>query len=224
MLEIGGGNGYASINLVLASRDVQLACVDVSFGATAASLRMCRAHGIAGLGAQADAMTLPFRGGAFDVVIGKSLAHHIPALELLLREAWRVTKPGGWVLFFSDPTPKGAARLRRFKRAYSRLIHGSGAGDRDSELSSTERYARSSADVRHLLRALDLQGTVVETGIAYQYVSFLWYPVLLKLRLPAVSRAVCAMLNPLRWLDDRWLRHWWPTLACEQWIVLRRTA
>lgn len=51
--------------------------------------------------AQADAKQLPFREAMFDVVMSNSIIHHIPQPLAVLREAVRVTRPGG-VLFFRD--------------------------------------------------------------------------------------------------------------------------
>jgi ubiquinone/menaquinone biosynthesis C-methylase UbiE len=48
-----------------------------------------------------DAKRLPYRDDTFAVVISNSIVHHIPEPITVLREAVRVTKPGG-LLFFRD--------------------------------------------------------------------------------------------------------------------------
>ena len=48
-----------------------------------------------------DAKKLPFNAAMFDIVISNSIIHHIPEPSHVLREAVRVTKPGG-LLFFRD--------------------------------------------------------------------------------------------------------------------------
>jgi SAM-dependent methyltransferase len=64
--------------------------------------------------AHADAKQLPFREGMFDVVMSNSILHHIPQPLEVLREAIRVTRPGGW-LFFRDllrpPNPEALQQL-----------------------------------------------------------------------------------------------------------------
>jgi SAM-dependent methyltransferase len=49
----------------------------------------------------ADSKELPFESGQFPIVMSNSLVHHIPHPIDALREAIRVTAPGGW-LFFRD--------------------------------------------------------------------------------------------------------------------------
>lgn len=51
--------------------------------------------------AHIDAKKLPFGDAMFDVVMSNSIIHHIPEPIHVLREAVRVTKPGG-LLFFRD--------------------------------------------------------------------------------------------------------------------------
>jgi len=46
----------------------------------------------------ADVKNLPFEDACFDVVFSNTILHHIPQPASMLREAWRVLKPGGVVL------------------------------------------------------------------------------------------------------------------------------
>jgi len=224
MLELGGGGGYASVNLALSAPGTQLTFVDLSLAAVKLSLCMSRREGVRSVGIQADATALPFSGSAFDVVLGKSFVHHIPELSSLLKEAWRVTQPGGWVLFFTEPTEGGSSRFRKFKRAYEHLIHRDRSLTSVKELAETPRYARTSHEIRALLEQLGIEGDVVETGIAAHYLGFLWYPLLLKVKSPLFSRLVNLAIRPFAWLDDVLLRRWFPAWNCEQWMILRRPA
>ena len=222
VLELGGGSGYASVNLACGGDGVQLTLLDLSFSAVSLSLRMSARQGIQGFGVQANAMQLPFPDATFDAVIGRSFVHHIPDLPGLLRDSCRVVKPGGGVLFFSEPAQPGSERLRVFKRAYGRLIHRGRSVDGEKALVGTARYVRSSEEIERVFKQLGLDGQVVESGITAKYALALWYPVLLKLKLPALSALVNRAVKPCVWLDDRWLRHWLVRWNCEQWLVLRR--
>lgn len=46
----------------------------------------------------ADAMELPFDDGSFDVVVAMWMLYHVPDLEVALREARRVLRPGGRIV------------------------------------------------------------------------------------------------------------------------------
>ena len=46
----------------------------------------------------ADVKALPFEDHSFDTVFSNTILHHIPEPAAMLREAWRVLKPGGVLL------------------------------------------------------------------------------------------------------------------------------
>jgi ubiquinone/menaquinone biosynthesis C-methylase UbiE len=49
---------------------------------------------------EADARSLPFADGAFDTVVFDSTLSHVPGPDQALAEAFRVTRPGGWLAAF----------------------------------------------------------------------------------------------------------------------------
>jgi SAM-dependent methyltransferase len=63
--------------------------------------------------ARGNAEVLPFRDGAFDVVYGCSILHHL-TVEVALREVRRVLRPGGR-LVFSEPNLANPQVLLMFK-------------------------------------------------------------------------------------------------------------
>lgn len=68
---------------------------------------------------QVDAKALPFRETLFDVVMSNSIIHHIPEPITVLREAVRVTRPGG-LLFIRDLLrPESDQQLAHFVATYA---------------------------------------------------------------------------------------------------------
>jgi SAM-dependent methyltransferase len=64
-------------------------------------------------GRVADAEGIPYDDNTFDLVVGHAVLHHIPDVELSLREVVRVLKPGGRFVFAGEPTTVGNAYARR---------------------------------------------------------------------------------------------------------------
>jgi SAM-dependent methyltransferase len=108
VLELGCGTGEFTRRV--APSGAEVVALDIS-GDLLARAR-------AKVGAQArfargNAEVLPFRDGAFDVVYGCSILHHL-AVEVALREVRRVLRPGGR-LVFSEPNLANPQVLLMFK-------------------------------------------------------------------------------------------------------------
>ena len=102
---------------------------------------------------------IPYDDDTFDLVVGHAVLHHIPDVELAMREVLRVLKPGGRFVFAGEPTEKGDWVARRLSRAH--LVGGdeghapaaaaeSGRGRRRSSTSrrAPRRWSRSSTSTR----------------------------------------------------------------------------
>ena len=63
-------------------------------------------------GRVADAEGIPYDDDTFDLVVGHAVLHHIPDVELSLREVVRVLKPGGRFVFAGEPTTVGNSYAR----------------------------------------------------------------------------------------------------------------
>jgi len=96
VLDLGGGNGVASLAYHWAGYQVVLAEPDdddiVGIGAIAPFLRtdeskigVCKAVG----------EYLPFYKGAFDIVYARQVLHHVSDLDVVCGEAYRVLRPNG---------------------------------------------------------------------------------------------------------------------------------
>ncbi len=92
VLDLGCGSGPDEPGLT--SRGMRPVGLDIS----AELLRLAyNQPNLAGLLCRGDLRTLPFRGGSFDGVWADGSLHHVPKRELrgVLREIWRVLRPGG---------------------------------------------------------------------------------------------------------------------------------
>jgi len=116
-LEVGCGTGFFSLNLKLAGVVDRVHVTDISPGMVQAATRNADALGFAIEGRAADAEHLPYADGTFDLVIGHAVLHHIPDVELALREILRVLRPGGRLVICGEPTRHGDAIARRLSRA-----------------------------------------------------------------------------------------------------------
>lgn len=106
-LEVGAGTGYFSLNLLRAGIVREATCTDISPGMVRALDANARRLGLAVSSVRADAESLPFTGGSFDLVLGHAVLHHLPDLERGFAEFHRVLKPGGWIVFAGEPSRFG---------------------------------------------------------------------------------------------------------------------
>jgi ubiquinone/menaquinone biosynthesis C-methylase UbiE len=106
-LEIGAGTGYFSLNLLLAGRITSATCTDISPGMVKVLEGNAERLGLDVTTAACDAEHLPFEDGAFDLVLGHAVLHHLPDLDAAFREFHRVLRPGGWIVFAGEPSRVG---------------------------------------------------------------------------------------------------------------------
>jgi ubiquinone/menaquinone biosynthesis C-methylase UbiE len=106
-LEIGAGTGYFSLNLLQAGVIERATATDISPGMLAALEENASRLGLEVQTAAAEAETLPFPDGSFDLVFGHAVLHHIPDLERTFSEFARVLRPGGTLAFCGEPSRYG---------------------------------------------------------------------------------------------------------------------
>jgi ubiquinone/menaquinone biosynthesis C-methylase UbiE len=112
-LELGCGTGFFLLNLMQAGVAKRGSVTDLSPGMVQAALRNAEGLGLDVDGRVADAERIPYEDGTFDLVVGHAVLHHVPDVELALREVLRVLKPGGRFVFAGEPTTVGDAYARR---------------------------------------------------------------------------------------------------------------
>jgi ubiquinone/menaquinone biosynthesis C-methylase UbiE len=116
-LELGCGTGFFLLNLKQAGVVDKGWVTDISPGMVAAARRNADVLGFDVEGRVADAESIPYDAGMFDLVVGHAVLHHIPDVELAFREIVRVLKPGGRFVIAGEPTVWGDRIARRLSRA-----------------------------------------------------------------------------------------------------------
>ncbi len=106
-LEIGAGTGYFSLNLLQAGVVDEATCTDISPGMVTTLAGNARRLGLDVRAARADAESLPFADGSFDLVLGHAVLHHLPNLRAAFAEFHRVLRPGGRIVFAGEPSRLG---------------------------------------------------------------------------------------------------------------------
>jgi len=106
-LEVGAGTGYFSLNLMRAGVVRDATCTDISPGMVRALASNAERLGLTVKALRADAESLPFAAGSFDLVLGHAVLHHLPDLERAFSEFHRVLKPGGRIVFAGEPSRVG---------------------------------------------------------------------------------------------------------------------
>jgi SAM-dependent methyltransferase len=106
-LEIGAGTGYFSLNLLQAGVVKHATCTDISPGMLRTLAANAQRLGLDVRTARADAESLPFADGSFDLVLGHAVLHHLPDLTKAFAEFHRVLAPGGQIVFAGEPSRFG---------------------------------------------------------------------------------------------------------------------
>jgi ubiquinone/menaquinone biosynthesis C-methylase UbiE len=93
VLEIGGGMGTDLAQF--ARRGAHVTDLDLSAGHLVLAAENFRLRGLKGRFIHHDAETLPFPDASFDLVYSNGVIHHTPNTACVVREIFRVLKPGG---------------------------------------------------------------------------------------------------------------------------------
>src|SRR5215470_15473990 len=111
-LELGCGTGFFLLNLVQSGVARRGSVTDLSPGMVKVATRNGQSLGLDIDGRVADAEGIPYEDNTFDLVVGHAVLHHIPDVELSLREVVRVLKPGGRFVFAGEHPTVGEVYAR----------------------------------------------------------------------------------------------------------------
>ena len=171
-LELGCGTGFFLLNLIQAGVVRRGSVTDLSPGMVDVAVRNGRGLGLDVDGRVADAEGIPYDDDTFDLVVGHAVLHHIPDVELSLREVVRVLKPGGRFVFAGEPTTAGNVYARnlstltwRIATNATRLPGLQGWRRPQSELDESSRAAALEAVVDlHTFAPIDLERMASSAG------------------------------------------------------------
>ena len=133
-LELGCGTGFFLLNLIQAGVARRGSVTDLSPGMVKVATRNGQSLGLDIDGRVADAEGIPYDDNTFDLVVGHAVLHHIPDVELSLREVLRVLKPGGRFVFAGEPTTVGNGYARALADLTWNVHHPGGKAARTRQL------------------------------------------------------------------------------------------
>lgn len=116
-LEVGSGTGFFLLNLMQAGVATRGHVTDLSPGMVEVAVANAASLSLDVEGRVADAERLPYDDSSMDLVVGHAVLHHIPDVELAIREMLRVLRPGGRFVVAGEPTRWGDYIARRLSRA-----------------------------------------------------------------------------------------------------------
>jgi ubiquinone/menaquinone biosynthesis C-methylase UbiE len=167
-LEVGCGTGFFLLNLKQAGVLADGAVTDISPGMVAAARRNAERLGFAVDGRVADAESIPYDDATFDLVVGHAVLHHVPDVELALREVLRVLEPGGRFVFAGEPTRWGDRIARRLSRltwsASTRLLPNGWKRPPDELRASSEAAALEAVVDQHTFVPAELERLALRAG------------------------------------------------------------
>ncbi|WP_434751895.1 class I SAM-dependent methyltransferase [Paenibacillus amylolyticus] len=105
VLDIATGGGHVAN--ALAPLVGSVTALDLTEGMLEVAARFIRGNGHENVDfVTGDAEHIPFPDNSFDLVTCRIAAHHFPAVSSFASEAYRVTKPGGCLLFIDNVAPE----------------------------------------------------------------------------------------------------------------------
>lgn len=113
-IDLGSGTGDSTLALKRELPDAAVAGVDLSEYMVNLALARAKARECPVLFVVGDAARLPFADASADLVTSFAMLHEMPRAhaELVVREAARVLRPGGWLLLWDQAVSPWALRMQ----------------------------------------------------------------------------------------------------------------
>ena len=153
-LELGCGSGFFLLNLIQSGVARRGSVTDLSPGMVKVATRNGQSLGLDIDGRVADAERIPYDDDSFDLVVGHAVLHHIPDVELTLREVLRVLRPGGRFVFAGEPTTVGNSYARTLSTLTWRVA------TNVTKLPGLDSWRRPQAELDESSRAAALESIV----------------------------------------------------------------
>ncbi len=155
LLDLGAGTGDLAWEALRQAPHTRPVAVDFSLE----MMRVGRQNGRSLAWAAGDALTLPFPAEVFDAVVSAFLVRNVHDVQQLLREKYRLLKPGGRLVILDTTRPR-AGILRPLVRLYLHtvipLLGALVAGLREDYhylVASTENFLRAEELAAHMAAA-----------------------------------------------------------------------
>jgi len=118
-LDVATGAGHTAV--YLAGRGIEVTAADISEGMLAETGKLAKERGLRIETRQHTAEQLPYEDGSFGLVACRVAAHHFASVRDFLREAFRVLRPGGWLLVIDGAAPDDAPRAEEWLHRVEKL-------------------------------------------------------------------------------------------------------
>lgn len=118
-LDVATGGGHTAV--FLARRGVNVTASDLAPGMLEQVAALAASQGVEVHCMLHAAEDLPYVDGAFGAVTCRVAAHHFSSVDRFLAEAFRVLRPGGWLLVIDGGAPDGAPQAAAWLHEVEKL-------------------------------------------------------------------------------------------------------
>jgi demethylmenaquinone methyltransferase / 2-methoxy-6-polyprenyl-1,4-benzoquinol methylase len=168
LLDLGCGTGDMAVEALRQYPGRQVVALDFTLAMLAEGRKRNRAprNWTAG-----DALRLPFPGKTFDAVVSGFLVRNVADIQSVLKEMWRVLKPGGRLVILDATRPDHSAFTPLVKVYLHKIIPLLGR----AITGQADAYAYLPDSMEHFVRAEELAARIASTGfheVMYRRLNF----------------------------------------------------